>query len=321
MRLLQLLRRSIDAPAAPFVAAALLCLSVASLQAAYPPSLAEARQHFEAQRWEDAARAYRHLANHPEAEVGGELTPGEAWFYLGQSLRLGGDPDAALDAYEKALEEGFNRLHTLARLAMTHGLRGDIDAALATLDDMLASGFAPEALGRLAHLDSVRADPRYAALVAEAAARAHPCEHDERYRALDFWLGEWELVSQGQTLGTDSIQRATRGCAVLQHFLSGAGSEGRSLSYLDPETGTWHQHWIGSGGAVVWMEGKPAEGGIVFETVERPGAAAPSPVTRTYYRPREDGTVGMTIDTLQEDGETWNTTFQAVYQPRSDPEM
>lgn len=316
MRLLQLLRRAVDAPAAPFVTAAVLCLSVASLQAAYPPSLAEARQHFEEQRWDEAAEAYRHLATHPEAEAGRELTPGEAWFYLGQSLRLGGDPDSALDAYQKALDGGFNRLHTLARLAMTHGLRGDTEHALAVLADMLAGGFTPDALDGLAHLEAVRADPRYARLVAEAEARTHPCEQDERYRGLDFWLGDWELVSQGQVLGTDTITRAVGSCAVLQHFTSAAGSEGRSLSYLDPASGAWHQHWIGSGGVVAWMTGQPAGSGMIFETVGLPGAAAPSPLTRTSYQPRPDGTVSMTIDTLQDDGKTWSTTFQATYRRR-----
>jgi hypothetical protein len=43
-------------------------------------------------------------------------------------------------------------------------------------------------------------DPRYNEVLAAIDRNARPCEHDPKYREVDFWLGEWDVRPAGAPL-------------------------------------------------------------------------------------------------------------------------
>ena len=97
-------------------------------------------------------------------------------------------------------------------------------------------------------------------LAQAAAAQAAPpppsCE-GEAYRALDFWVGDWDVYPNGrETLVAHSkIEKLYNGCAIRENWMPLRGNGGGSLSGFDPATGRWHQTWIGSAPGVVGFEG------------------------------------------------------------------
>lgn len=84
-----------------------------------------------------------------------------------------------------------------------------------------------------------------------------PCARAER-RALDFWLGEWDLTWQGGAAAS-RVVKTLDGCAIEETFQSSAGIElkGRSLTSYDADTRRWRQAWSDNQGGSVMLSGGP----------------------------------------------------------------
>jgi hypothetical protein len=131
---------------------------------------------------------------------------------------------------------------------------------------------------------------------------------------LDFWLGHWSVRSRdGGLAGTDHVERVLGGYAVLEHWRSLTGEEGKSLFYFDRSAGTWKQVWVIEG----YVKAKSlvlAEPGRVrfLGQAYVDGATFPDRTTLTVL---PDGDVGQLIEHSLDDGATWRTSFDAVYSP------
>jgi hypothetical protein len=67
----------------------------------------------------------------------------------------------------------------------------------------------------------------------------------ERHRDFDFWLGDWNVLGAGGGVtATNRIVADLEGCAVLEDWVAGNGSRGRSLNAYDATDGQWHQMWV-----------------------------------------------------------------------------
>lgn len=162
-------------------------------------------------------------------------------------------------------------------------------------------------------------------LGAPAAATGEPepgCQDDPAYHALDFWVGDWEVVSGGQTAGRNRIEEILDGCAILEHWTSAAGGEGRSLFYYAPAAGVWKQVWATTratrtGGTKEKVQ-VPAdsEGSIRFRG--EIAAEGGSYLDLTTLTPRPDGRVRRHLEVSTDSGRTWRTTFDAIYIPTGD---
>ena len=99
------------------------------------------------------------------------------------------------------------------------------------------------------------------AATAQAATPPPGCTGEE-HAALDFWVGEWDVYPNGRdTLVAHSrIEKLYNGCAIRENWMPLRGAGGGSLTGFDPETGRWHQTWIGSSPGVVRFEGGPVGG-------------------------------------------------------------
>lgn len=144
-----------------------------------------------------------------------------------------------------------------------------------------------------------------------------PCSDTPGFGKLDFWSGEWNVFVGDQQVGSNRIEKILNGCAVMEHWTGGSGSEGKSLFFYHPVTDVWKQVWITevatrSGGIkektlILDLDG----GGVRFQG-EIPLAGGGSYWDRTTLTPLPDGSVRQLIE-VSRDGETWRATFDAVY--------
>lgn len=132
---------------------------------------------------------------------------------------------------------------------------------------------------------------------------------------LDFWIGRWSVRSRqsGEHAGIDVVERACAGFAVLEHWQSARGGDGESLFYYDVAARAWKQVWVMQG-AVKRKELVLAEPGRVrFEGhAFAEGDVFPDRTTLTAV---PDGTVVQVIEHSLDGGTTWETSFDAVYEP------
>lgn len=143
---------------------------------------------------------------------------------------------------------------------------------------------------------------------------------DPRYALLDFWVGEWTVWSGDEQAGVNRIEKILGGCALLEHWHSAAGGEGKSLFYVD-SSGKWRQVWVT---ARATAPGGVKEKSLV--TGAPPGAVrfrgrieteTGSYLDRTTLVPLADGTVRQLIEVSTDGGETWRPVFDAIYRPGS----
>ena len=152
------------------------------------------------------------------------------------------------------------------------------------------------------------------------AERPPPCDDVEAYHRLDFWVGSWEVRVDDRKVGENRIERILDGCALMEHWASASGGEGKSLFYHVPATGEWKQVWVTAratrpGG----LKEKTLTDDYAGEGVRFQGRVAlpdgRTVLDRTTLSPLDGGRVRQVIETSSDEGETWQVRFDAVYVP------
>ena len=150
-----------------------------------------------------------------------------------------------------------------------------------------------------------------------------PCSPAVR-TALDFWIGDWTVAldtAKREPAGTERVERASKGMAVIERWSDVAGAEGTSLFSFDPWACTWHQLWITDDPAQVGgLKHKDLvallPGGAVRFQGAYPGRRVVTVLDRTTLTPRADGTVHQVIEVSRDGGATWEASFDAIYTKR-----
>ncbi len=79
------------------------------------------------------------------------------------------------------------------------------------------------------------------------------------FRHFDFWLGDWTVTTQGKPAGKSRIERASKGCLLIENWTSAGGAEGLSFNFYDPQAKLWRQRWL-MGAQSLRLDGNFARG-------------------------------------------------------------
>jgi hypothetical protein len=248
--------------------------------------------------------------------VSAELpTDAGGWFQLAQTSRQSGLIAEAHEALDNAQSLGFAPIRISFERARLGVLEEDTEKAIAELESIASSGFT--ALGFIVNdpiLNTLAGNPRYEKIVAEMAAKAYPCENDEAFRAFDFWVGDWVVHGPGgQLAGTNTIERAERGCVLIENWISASGGTGMSINYLDKRTDEWVQVWNAEGGSQINIRGGMTEEGMLLVGTLHSLANGATTPFRGLWTPLPDGRVRQFFEQSNDEGETWTAWFEGFY--------
>jgi tetratricopeptide (TPR) repeat protein len=267
----------------------------------------EARKLLDGGQWKPAAAAYARI-------VDADPKNADAWFRLGIAQRGLERYAEATASIQRALANGFNPTQGYAALGFTRALAGDPTGAFEALDRAVEEGLPGQVLDTHPAAAPLRPDPRFAALRKKAEERSHPCATGARYRAFDFWVGDWDVFAADKQVGHNRIERILGGCALQENWTDLYGDTGRSLNYYDPASGKWKQNWVDENGGLVWYEGEVRDGEMLFHG-ENIAADGRKLLARVRLGPLTDGTVHHVIEHSKDGGKTWAVAFDAVYRP------
>lgn len=141
----------------------------------------------------------------------------------------------------------------------------------------------------------------------------------EEHSQFDFWVGEWNVYPNGsdQSVGESRIEKLYNGCAIRENWMPQSGATGGSLSAFDPETGRWHQLWIGSSPGRVFFDGGAVEGKMVLTGFwKNGGGPGQDALVRMTYTANEDGSVRQHGEGSTDHGLSWQTSFDFIYRPK-----
>lgn len=286
-----------------------LCVSspLVSAKEKAPATMEEIHALIEAEDFKGAIKALTALTK-------AEPTNAKAWSQLGLLYHGQGQYDKAIAAYEAGESAGTPRWHARYNIACANALSGQTEAAFTALGQAVEAGFSDLKLLREdSDLSSLRADRRFAAVVAQVERNSTPCLYDTRLAALDFWVGDWTVTGKmGKVVGENHIQRVLNGCAYLETWEGMGGMRGHSLNFFDPAAGVWKQDWVDGHGGTILYEGRLVNGAMVLEgeQIQLDGTVSLSRMTLT---PNADGTVTQLIEDSEDQGKTWKTGWELTY--------
>jgi hypothetical protein len=240
---------------------------------------------------------------------------GAAWFDKAVVLRESGRLDEAYAALTKADALEFSPVRIGLERARLHVLSGTDAAAVAELTAIADAGFT--AVGFIVNdpiLKGLEGNSGFDAVVSTMSVKAYPCEHDEAFRAFDFWIGDWNVHGPaGSFAGSNTIERAERGCVLVENWTSVGGGTGMSINYLDKATGEWVQVWNAEGGSQIHIRGGMTDDGMLLVGTLHDVASNTTSPFRGLWTPLPDGRVRQFFEQSGDNGKTWSTWFEGFY--------
>ena len=91
------------------------------------------------------------------------------------------------------------------------------------------------------------------------------------------------------------------------------GGHGTSLSAYDPQTGNWHQLWVGAQPGRVFFDGGPHEGKMVLTGYWGKDAQGNAQLVRMTYSVQSDGSVRQHGQSSIDHGLSWSDSFDLIY--------
>jgi tetratricopeptide (TPR) repeat protein len=234
------------------------------------------------------------------------------WVRLGIARQLGGERDAAMTAYQKAITLGAGQTAKY-NLGTLFALKGKSDSAFYWLEESVKAGYLNESqLTTDPDLASLRKDARYTKLVANVHQALAPCMTRPESRMFDFWIGEWDVkTQQGQMAGQSSVQLLLEGCALYENWSTPNGG-GKSLNSYNPALKMWQQFWTDQTGRVTEYRNGEWVNGSLRLTAETHATTGPQFVRMTFTQMNKD-LVRQFGEASADSGKTWAPTFDLYY--------
>lgn len=239
------------------------------------------------------------------------------WFSSGLEHHLAARYDEAMHAFNRARELGYQpEFAPPFRIARTLARKNLPAAALDSLQQAADKGFSNLALLQNdADFTAVRTEPRWGRVLRQVDRNGKPCLTDERYRAFDFWIGDWAVTNfmTGAPAGENDVQASLDGCLMVENWLPANGNRGRgrSFNFLDATTGRWRQVYVSDAGNVLDFVGEIKEGGMHFSReYVRAGQRVRE---RMVFSPLAGGDVQQNWESSTDDGRTWQSLFNGRY--------
>lgn len=260
---------------------------------------------YQEQKWAEAITAYTALTK-------SEPENGTAWFRLGSSLTNLNKYQEAIEPLKKAVEV-LRGPQAMYLLGATYAKLNEKDKAFETLNQASTAGFS--GLTRLQNdpnLASLRDDPRYSKLVESVRNTAYPCLNSEKAKQFDFWVGEWDVQVNGQTVGLNVIEKQQQGCLIVENWKGNGGQTGKGLNFFNPILGTWRQSYMSSNQTIWEMTGEYKDGAMRY-TGHVYASNGQTVMTRVTFYNLEPNRLRHTEDDSRDGGKTWTTSWDAIY--------
>ena len=151
-----------------------------------------------------------------------------------------------------------------------------------------------------------------------ADAKVKPCSAPE-YRQFDFWVGKWKVYRKAapdKQIANSLIEKLYEGCGIRENWMPLKGGGGGSLNIYLPDKNVWRQFWIDSEGSMADLTGVWNGKSMVLKGMW-PQPDKPDQKHRVTFTPQTDGSVEQQGEASDDDGKTWQPSFDLIYRRSS----
>lgn len=269
----------------------------------------QAASAFARQDWTTAAKLYGDISKR-------QPTTPNLW-RLGRAYMGMDRYEDAKDVLLEAIAATPSDPQTAFSLAITLDHLGDADGAFKYLAVAAGKGLMPQMLETHPALEHLRKDTRFAAVVRQADRAIHVCKYDERYRALDFWRGDWDGYMGAQKILSEKVSVEVDGCMLREEWEGADGGHGRSENFYNPKTREWEQVWVDAGGNVVKLSGHPTQPGVIQMVGDNIDPSGEIHRMRQTWSRAADGKLRRSFEQSDDQGKTWTMVMDLELRPAS----
>ncbi len=236
-------------------------------------------------------------------------------FMIGNSLLQLKEYKKAIPFLEKSITQNYQPVgNTHYLLGLSYAAIKNSKQSISNLNMAASTGFSGYLRLDSTQFSSIRDETDFKKAKDDIYKNAFPCLKDNNNNKFDFWLGEWDVLVNGQKRADSKITKAKGGCAVHEDYvvLSGVYS-GQSISYYDPTENRWEQYWVGSGGdksKYYETEKYDADMQFIWKSKNPNGTES---WTRMSYVTQDANTVIQTLESSSDGGVTWTPAFNGTY--------
>jgi hypothetical protein len=146
------------------------------------------------------------------------------------------------------------------------------------------------------------------------AAPAGPCSANPENRALDFWLGDWNIAGPGSApTAKSSVTALLDKCIIVESWDGGRGHIGENWFGYSADDKSWHGMFADNDGRVhVFVNGKVVTGSAEFSGPSQ-GTDAQTIVNRVRIIRIDPDSVEQIWEKSSDNGATWTTVFRGQY--------
>ncbi len=152
------------------------------------------------------------------------------------------------------------------------------------------------------------------ALAAPLGAQSAPTCDSADHRAFDFWVGDWDVTSNGKPAGTNLVTLEENRCVLHEHWTGTSGNTGQSFNFFDRQIGKWRQVWIDNGGNPLDLSGNYQDGKMILVGVTNTQTGQAQ--QKITFTKNPDGTVRQLWESSTDGGKTWSVAFDGLYRKK-----
>ncbi len=150
------------------------------------------------------------------------------------------------------------------------------------------------------------------------AAAGKPCANQAESKALDFWLGDWQIgVRNEHVNATSKVSLELDDCVVVERWNGGDGHVGENMFGYSADDKSWHGMFADSVGHVhVFVDGQVRPDSAEF-TGPSKGEHGETVLNRITIRRIGPDRVQQLWSMSSDGGKTWRTVFDGEYTRKS----
>lgn len=270
-------------------------------------SMEAADKLFQAKDWANAAKAYAEITQKEPANF-------LAWNRLGSALHAIEKYEQAAAAYEKAVALNNNAAVPKYNLACAYARANNKEKALSVLEQIAPTGFfQPEQISADLDLANLLNEPRFQEVLTVAEKAVRPCTASPEFRQLDFWIGEWDVMTtSNQPAGKSSIQLILGDCIIFENWTGVLGMSGKSFNLYNSKRKKWQQTWVDDRGGLTEYVGEWKGDRMEFLAAQPQPNGAQQLLRMTFFKLGADR-VRQFGESSMDNGKTWNTRYDLTY--------
>lgn len=137
----------------------------------------------------------------------------------------------------------------------------------------------------------------------------YACSTNESHQ-FDFWIGEWNLVWNDTSKGTNHIVKEYGSCIIHENFADRVSNYfGQSFSVYNSKTKSWEQTWIDNQNSYMLFNGGLVNNEMILNQLETPV----DDLRRMRFTSITQNNFDWYWESSKDNGKTWSTLWLIHY--------